>query len=374
MVGITAAVVRTQGGPFKIEQLVLEEPRAGEVLVRIAGVGVCHTDIVVRDQYFPTPLPAVLGHEGSGVVERVGPGVTKVVAGDHVVLSFASCGQCANCQRGLNGYCPDLYGRNFTGARPDGSQPCCDSRGHPVSSFFFAQSSFADLALATERNIVKIPKDVPLELMGPLGCGIQTGAGAVINALKPGAGTSIAIFGAGSVGLSAVMAAKVAGCARIIVVDLNQTRLDFALELGATDVVDGTAAEPVAAIQALTGGEGAQYALECTGLPQVVRQAVDCLRLTGVCGVVGVAPLGTEFTLDMNGILFGRTVRGIIEGDSIPDIFIPQLIELWRQGRFPFDKLIRFYPLTEIEEAVQASESGTVLKAILLPDPSRRAA
>ncbi|WP_313808120.1 NAD(P)-dependent alcohol dehydrogenase [Sphingobium sp.] len=372
MVDINAAVVREQGGAFRIEPLVLEEPRTGEVLVRIAGVGVCHTDIVVRDQYFPTPLPAVLGHEGAGVVERVGPGVTKVAPGDHVVLSYASCGQCSNCQRGLYGYCPDLYGRNFTGTRPDGSSPCCDAHGGKVSSFFFAQSSFADLALATERNVVKIPKDVPVELMGPLGCGVQTGAGAVINALKPGAGSSIAIFGAGSVGLSAAMAARVAGCARIIMVDLNRARLDLALELGATDVVDAGAEDPVTAIQALTGGEGVQYSLECTGLPKVARQAVDCLRLTGTCGVIGVAPLGTEFALDMNGILFGRTVRGIIEGDSIPDIFIPQLVELWRQGRFPFDRLVRFYPLTEIEEAVHASEKGEVLKAILLPDPSIR--
>ena len=370
MVDIRAAVVRSQAGAFEIEALSLEEPRPGEVLVRIAGVGVCHTDLVVRDQFFPTPLPAVLGHEGSGIVERVGLGVTKVAPGDHVVLSYASCGQCTNCLRGQHGYCPDLYGRNFTGARPDGSRPCKDGHGHEISSYFFAQSSFADLALSTERNTVKIRNDVPVEMMGPLGCGIQTGAGAVMNALKPGAGSSIAIFGAGSVGLAAVMAARVVGCATIIVADLNDDRLDLARELGATDTVNAGSDDPVASIQALTGGEGVQYSLECTGLPKVVRQAVDCLRLTGTCGIIGVAPLGTEIALDMNGLLFGRAVRGIIEGDSIPDIFIPQLIELWRQGRFPFDKLVRFYSLAEIEEAVRASESGEVLKAILLPDPS----
>jgi aryl-alcohol dehydrogenase len=374
MIDIKAAVVRTQGGAFEIESLFLEEPGPGEVLIRIAGVGVCHTDLVVRDQYFPTPLPAVLGHEGSGVVERVGPGVTKVAPGDHVVLSYASCGQCANCQSGMYGYCPDLYGRNFAGARPDGSHPCSDGHGDRVSSYFFAQSSFANFALATERNTVKIPKDVPVELMGPLGCGIQTGAGAVINALKPKAGNSIAIFGAGSVGLAATMAARVAGCATIIVVDLNDDRLALARELGATDILNAGAGDPVAAIQALTGGEGVQFSLECTGLPKVVRQAVDSLRLTGTCGIIGVAPLGTEIVLDMNSILFGRTVRGIIEGDSIPDIFIPQLINLWKQGRFPFDRLVRYYRLSEIEDAVHASESGEVLKAILLPDPPLRTA
>lgn len=360
-----AAVVRERAGPFLIEDVTLDAPRSDEVLVRIAGVGMCHTDLVVRDQYFPTPLPAVLGHEGAGIVEAVGDAVTKVAVGDHVVLSYASCGTCPNCLQGLNGYCPDLYGRNFSGARPDGSSPCCDANGERLSSFFFAQSSFGEFALAPQRNVVKIPDDVPVEIMGPLGCGIQTGAGAVINALKPGAGSSIAIFGAGSVGLAAVMAAKVAGCATIIAVDLNDERLALAKELGATHTVNAVN-DPVAAIQSITG-EGVQYSLECTGLPAVVRQAVDSLRLTGVCGVIGVSPLGTEITLDMNGLLFGRTVRGIIEGDSVPDIFIPQLIELWRQGRFPFDRLITFYPLSQIDAAAHASERGEVLKAVLRP-------
>ena len=367
MLEANAAVVREKGGPFEIEKILLEDPRDNEVLVRIAGVGMCHTDLIVRDQYFPTPLPAVLGHEGSGVVEKVGEGVTKVKPGDHVVLSYASCGVCANCQRGLYGYCPDLYGRNFSGGRPDGSSPCCDAQGGRISAYFFAQSSFAEFAIATELNVVKIRDDVPIELMGPLGCGIQTGAGAVLNALKPEGGSSIAVFGAGSVGLAAVMAARLAGCATIIAVDLNEGRLVLARELGATYTINASGSDVVSEIQANTGGEGVQYSLECTGLSSVVRQAVDCLRLTGVCGIIGVAPLGTEISLDMNGVLFGRTVRGIIEGDSIPDIFIPRLIELWRQGRFPFDRLVRYFPMAEIEQAATASEKGEVLKAILLP-------
>ncbi|KQX23406.1 MULTISPECIES: NAD(P)-dependent alcohol dehydrogenase [unclassified Sphingomonas] len=366
MTSIAAAVVREKGGPFGIERIELDEPRDDEVLIRISGVGLCHTDLVVRDQYFPTPLPAILGHEGSGVVEKIGRSVTKVAPGDHVVLTVASCGTCANCLSGRGGYCNDLYGRNFSGRRPDGSTPCHDAHGHEVSAYFFAQSSFADHALASERNVVKIAKDVPIELMGPLGCGLQTGAGAVINALKPEAGTSIAIFGAGSVGLAAVMAARVVGCTRIIAVDLNAERLALARSLGATDVIDAGAGSVVDAIRELTG-DGVQYSLECTGLPAVARQAVDALRLTGTCGIIGVSPLGTELTLDMNGILFGRSVRGIIEGDSVPDIFIPQLIELWRQDRFPFDRLVQYYPLSRIEEAAAASERGDVLKAILVP-------
>jgi len=363
---IKAAVVREKSGPFLIEEVQLEDPRDDEVLVRIHGVGVCHTDLVVRDQYFPTPLPAILGHEGSGVVEKVGRTVTTVKPGDHVVLSFASCGVCPNCRDGAPGYCPDLYGRNFSGARPDGSSPCRDAQGEPLSGYFFAQSSFGEMAVAAERNVVKVRKDVPLERLGPLGCGIQTGAGAVFNSLRPKAGSSIAVFGTGSVGLSAVMAARVVGCATIVAVDVDESRLALARELGATDTINPEKSNPVEVIQALTG-DGVQFALECTGLPAVVRQAVDSLRLTGVCGVIGVAPLGTEISLDMNGILFGRTVRGIIEGDSIPHNFIPRLVDLHADGRFPFDRLIRTFPMDRIEDAVHASERGEVLKAVLLP-------
>jgi len=366
MKDFSAAVVREQGGAFRIETVTMEEPLPHEVLVRIAGVGMCHTDLVVRDQYFPTPLPAVLGHEGSGVVEAVGSDVTKVAPGDHVVLSYASDGTCQNCQEGQLGYCPDLYGRNFSGRRPDGTTPLRDASGAEISAYFFAQSSFGEYALATEANVVKIDRDVPLELMGPLGCGIQTGAGAVMNALQPKAGESIAVFGAGSVGMSAIMAAAAVGCGKIVAVDINESRLETAKALGATHAVDSNAENPVEKIIEITG-DGAQYSLECTGVPAVVRQAVECLRLTGVAGTMGVAPLGTEITLDMASILFGRTLRGIIEGDSIPDIFIPRLVDLWKQGRFPFDKLVKTYPLSDIEKAAHDSESGAVLKAVLIP-------
>ena len=366
MLTINAAVVREKAGKFCVEVVQLEHPRDDEILVRIEGVGVCHTDLIVRDQYFPVPLPAVLGHEGAGVVERVGKSVTKVAVGDHVVLTYGSCGVCENCQRGLSGYCLELYGRNFGGSRPDGSTPYSSADGQPIAGCFFCQSSFGERAIAKERNVVKIPKDVPLEIMGPLGCGIQTGAGAVINALKPGAGTSIAVFGAGSVGLSSIMAAKIVGCTTIIAVDLNPSRLALAKELGATHAIHGGEVDAVAAILEITG-IGVHYSLETTASPKVFRQAVDCLRLTGTCGLVGAAALGTEVSLDMNSILFGRSVRGIIEGDSVPDIFIPQLVELWRQGRFPFDRLIKFFPLADIEQAVAGSEDGSVLKAVLRP-------
>ena len=185
-----------------------------------------------------------------------------------------------------------------------------------------------------------------------------------MNALHPFAGSSIAVFGAGSVGLSAVLGAVVCGCATIIAVDINDDRLKFAKELGATHTINPAQTDPVAEIQKITGS-GVLYSLECTGLPGVFRQAVDCLTLTGVCGFIGVAPIGTEVSLDMNGILFGRTVRGIIEGDAVPDIFIPRMIDLYAQGRFPFDKMIRFYKFEEINKAVEDSETGEVLKPVL---------
>jgi aryl-alcohol dehydrogenase len=360
---IQAAVINKQGGAFEIAALDLGEPEGDEVVVKIAGVGVCHTDLVCRDQYFPVPLPCVFGHEGSGIVEKVGAGVTRVKPGDHVVLSFSSCQVCPNCIAGKPGYCHQLYQHNFLGTRMNGS--CALSHdGKPVHGHFFAQSSFGTYAIASERNTVKVDPDAPLWLLGPLGCGVQTGAGAVINSLQPKAGTSIAIFGAGTVGLSAVMAAKLCGCVAIVAVDPVPARRKLALELGATHAIDPKASNPVEEIQKITG-TGVQYSLECTGLPTVVRQAVDSLTLTGTCGLMGVSRLGTEVTLDMNGILFGRGVRGIIEGDSVPHEFIPRLIALQAQGRFPFEKLITAFDFAKIQEAVEASEHGKVVKAVL---------
>jgi aryl-alcohol dehydrogenase len=211
-----------------------------------------------------------------------------------------------------------------------------------------------------------VPNDVPLEKLGPLGCGFQTGVGSVINSLFPEAASSIAIFGMGSVGLCAVMGAVVCGCSKIIGIDINPRRLTMAKELGATHTINSNETDPVQAIQEITGS-GADYSLECTGVPQVLRQSVDALTTTGTCGVVGAAPLGAEASLDINTILFGRTVRGIVEGDSIPDILIPQMIELYKQGRLPFDRLITMYSLDEINKAADESEKGEVIKPVLVP-------
>ena len=361
---ITAATVRVKEQPFSVEEMELGAPRPDEVLVRVVGAGVCHTDLIVRDQWYPVPLPAVLGHEGSGVVEQVGDNVDKVRPGDHVVLTYRSCGHCYNCIRGQFPYCLDLYNQNFGGARPDGSNAISQD-DEEIHGHFFGQSSFATYALATERNVVKVREDVPLELLGPLGCGIQTGAGGVLNALHPEAGSSIAVFGSGSVGMSAIMAARLAGCAKIIAVDLNAGRLELARELGATHTIDASENEEIVEeIQGITGS-GADYSVETTAVPGVFRQAIESLTLLGECGLIGASALGTEVTLDMNSILFGRKVRGIIEGDSIPDIFIPRLIELYSQGRFPFDRLVEFYDLENINQAAEDSETGVTMKPVL---------
>ncbi len=362
---IVAAVVKQPFGEFLIEELELETPREDEVLVRVVGVGVCHTDLSCRDQMYPVPLPAVLGHEGAGIVEAVGGTVTKVQPGDHVVLSYRACGECRNCQHDDPSHCLKIFECNFSGAREDGSS-ALSKDGDPVHGNFFGQSSFATYALANQANTVKVNADAPLEMLGPLGCGIQTGAGAVMNSLAPDMGSSIVVFGCGSVGLSAVMAARVVGCETIIAVDLNEDRLELATSLGATHTLVPGEGDVVEKVHEMTGG-GADYSLECTALPAVFRQAVDCLSVTGVCGLVGAAPMGTEVSLDMNSIMFGRTVKGIIEGDSIPDQFIPRLVDLFTAGEFPVDQLISFYPLEKIEQAVQDSEQGKVVKAVLVP-------
>jgi aryl-alcohol dehydrogenase len=361
---VSAAVVRQRGGPFIIEKLRLSAPRPDEVLVRIIAAGMCHTDMVVRDQVYPVPQPIVLGHEGAGVVEQVGAAVTKVRPGDHVVLSFMSCGRCRMCLAGRPNNCLDFNAHNFSGGRADGSNSLSDDTG-AIHDHFFGQSSFASFAIANERNVVKVPNEAPLELLGPLGCGIQTGAGAVMNALKIPTGASFAAFGAGAVGLAAIMAARAVGATTIIAVDLVPERLKLAKELGATHSVNVKEQDPVAAIRGISGG-GAQYTLETTGIPAVVRQAVDALGARGTCGIVGAAPPATDIRIDITDFMqMAKTIYGIIEGDSVPDIFIPQLVDLYLQGRFPFDKLTRIYPFEKINEAAQDSERGLTVKPII---------
>ena len=360
---IEAAVLRAGDAPYAIETVTLRDVRADEVLVRIVGAGMCHTDVIPRAPQTMSPPPIVPGHEGAGVVEAVGAAVRGVTVGDHVVLSFDSCHACANCLAGHTAYCDTFLFRNLSGRDLDGSTGITGADGGEVLSRWFGQSSFASHCIATERNVVVVDKALPLEKLGPLGCGIQTGAGSILVAMDVQPGTSLVVFGSGAVGLSAVMAGKVAGATTIIAVDLQAHRLELALELGATHTMVGSDTDLVAQIHAVTGG-GAQYAFDTTGVPAVMQAALASLRMTGVCGFVGVQ----QGDLVLDGLaLIGKTVLGILEGGANPQVFIPRLIELWQAGRFPFDRLIEIYPMSRINEAEQSSLAGGTIKPVLIP-------
>lgn len=359
----TAAVLRGADQPYAIEEINLRDLRPHEVLVRIVAAGMCHTDVLPRVPGFIAAPPIVAGHEGAGVVEAVGGDVTRVSVGDHVVLSFDSCGACANCNAGQPAYCDTFIVRNLFGRELDGTNTATDASGAPVAARWFGQSSFASHAITTERNTVVVDKALPLEKLGPLGCGIQTGAGSILGALDVQSGTSVAVFGSGAVGLAAVMAAKVAGATTIVAVDLQQHRLDLALELGATHVVKGDAPNVGAQIMAAAGG-GVQYAFDTTGIPAVIVTALQATRMTGKVGLVGVQQ--GDLVLQSNDML-GKTLINILEGSVDPQVFIPRMIQLWLDGQFPFDRLIEEFPLSQINEAEQSSLAGGVIKPVLRP-------
>lgn len=359
---IQAAVCRDTPGFPTIETLELEPPRAGELLVRLVAVGVCHTDIRVATRPMG-PRPMVLGHEGAGIVEAVGEGVSDFARGDAVLMSYAFCGECSACRHDAKAYCLDCVPLNFGGSRADGSSPLSQDGG-VIHGHFFGQSSFATHAICEARQAIKAPADIPLERLAPLGCGVQTGAGAVLNSLKLGEGQSLAVFGTGSVGLSAIMAAKAANAGRIIAVDVNPDRLALARELGADDVIDARTADPVAAIRDLTGG-GVDFVLNTTDQLEVYQQGIAALGTKGVFAFV-TSP-GGDLPLRLSDLMLGgRSIRGVVQGDSEPQAFIPRLIELHRQGRFPLERLITTYRFDQIAEAMHDSETGKAIKPVLV--------
>jgi aryl-alcohol dehydrogenase len=364
---ISAAVVQEVGAPFTLTEVDLQDPAPDEVVVQIAGVGLCHTDIAVKEGHMPFPLPGVLGHEGSGTVVSVGADVTTVAAGDQVAISFNSCGACRHCAKGEPAYCHNFLEYNFGGVRSDGSSGLA-SAGTKLGANFFGQSSLATHALAHERNVVKLPPGAPVELVGPLGCGIQTGAGAVMNSLDVQPGSTVVVTGAGGVGLSAVLAAVVREAAAIIVVDLHESRRVLATELGATHAVDPQAGPLAEQIREIAPA-GADYAIDTTAVTPVVEQVLASLGMRGMLGLVGVpADLQAVLTVGLfQPPLLGLTIRGIVEGDADPQTFIPYLLDLHSQGKFPFDKLITTMPLAQINEAVAAQHRGEVLKVVLTP-------
>jgi len=358
-----AAISRPGVAAPVLEAVDLEAPRAGEVLIRIAACGICHTDLGVHSGRGPgTPLPAVLGHEGAGVVIETGPGVTTLAVGDSVVLSGSSCGHCPNCRRNFPSYCREAMPRNFGGQRMDGSS-ALSQNGVRLAGHFFGQSSFARHCVASERTAVKVAADLPLEVLGPLGCGVITGAGAILYSLGVAVGESVAVFGAGGVGLSAVMAARLVGAREIIVVDPIPARLQLARELGATHTIDAASADIARQIIEFSGG-GVDRSLNTTRVPAVFTTALQCLAIRGVAGFVA-APAG-EWQPSMFPMLAGgRRLQGILGGDAAPQSVIPVLIDYYRQGRLPIDRLVRFYAFEDIGEAFRAMEHGEVIKPVL---------
>lgn len=357
---IQAAVSHSRGEPLKIEEVELADIGADEVLIKIVATGVCHTDAESINGR-GAPFPAVLGHEGAGIIEKVGSGVTNIEMGDHVVLSYAYCGECSQCLTGHQNLCERTVELNFGGKSKDGENRI-HQHEHPVSTFF-GQSSFATYSIANKNNVVKVDKDVDLALLGPLGCGIQTGSGTVMNSLRPEPGTSIAIYGGGAVGLSAVMAAAIIGLKHIIVVDLHKNRLDLAKELGATHVLNGKEVDVVEEIKRITG-DGVHYAVETTGATPVIIQSIHALRVSGIVSIVG---MGGDVTLNFtNDILMeGKKVMGTVQGDSVPQLHIPKLIQYYKEGKFPFDKLVKFYDFEDINTAFEESKSGVTIKPIV---------
>ena len=360
---IVAAVSRATDAAPALEQIDLAPPRPGEVLVRIMATGICHTDLRVHGGGgVGTPRPVVLGHEGAGIVAAVGPGVFHVVPGDHVVLSGSSCGHCPQCLANHPTYCREVMPRSFGGQRMDGSSALSQD-GQMLHGHFFGQSSFATYAIADARGTVPIGKDVPFEVAAPMGCGILTGAGSVLYSFAMNPAHTIAIFGTGPVGLAAVMAARLVGARRIIAIDPIADRRSLAAELGATDTIDPAAADAAAAVHAILP-EGVDFSLNTTAVPAVFDAAVKVLGMMGVAGFV-TAPPGPWTTMLQPLLAGGRSVRGIINGSAAPQVAIPLLLEHWRQGRFPVDRLVRNYPFDRIGDAFADCHHGTAIKPVL---------
>lgn len=358
-----AAVLRGGHSPFSVEDLTVDAPRAGEVAVRMVAAGMCHTDVIARDlppEFFRGPV--VHGHEGAGVVEAVGAGVTHVEPGDHVVLSFNHCDDCRACEQDRVAYCFNFRQVNTSGGRSDGSRAFTDESGEAIGSHFFGQSSFSGYTIAYANSVVKVDPSFDLARLGPLGCGIQTGAGAVFNTLGVEEGSSLVIAGAGALGLSAVMAAKIAGAAVIVAIDRHESRLDLARRYGATHTIGGDLDAMTPAIIEATNG-GADYALDCTGAAPVIRALVNGLHNIGTCALAGVG-LG-ELVIDQPSMVSGRRIVGVIEGDSTPAEFIPRLAQLNADGVFPFHELIVEFTLDQINEAEAASADGSVVKPVI---------
>jgi aryl-alcohol dehydrogenase len=360
-----AAVIESPGAPFVLQDIELSEPQPTEILVRMGAAGICHTDLTIGAGHIPFPLPGVLGHEGAGTVEAVGSAVTRVAPGDRVVLTFTSCGHCASCRTAHPAYCTTWIPTNLIGGkRADGSSPLSRG-GNRIGGRFFGQSSFSRYAITDERSTVKVPNDIPFELLAPLGCSTQTGTGAVWNTLRPEPGTSIAILGVGAVGMASIMAAALTPVGKIIAIGRRPDALELAQKFGATHTINTKDTEFGPRLREITGGAGVDYVVEAIGNPDLLRQGIEALAPRGAVAVVGAPPYGVDVAIDVHRLLPGRKVLGVCEGDSDPERLIPLLAELVRTGRLPIQPLIREYGFSEIQQAAYDFAGGRATKAVL---------
>ena len=353
-----AAIIYKQGEPAVVEQVQVDGPGAGEVLVRIGGTGVCHSDHNIYSGYRHTDnLPAVLGHEGAGIIEKVGDGVDGLEAGDHVVFAIRPmCGRCKYCATGRWNLCQPTPTRV--------SQPHFHKNGTPL---YAGSATFTQYTVAWKNNVVKIDPNMPLDKAALVGCAVITGVGAVVNRAKVETGSTVAVWGCGGVGLNVIQGAHLAAASRIIAIDVNPSKFEYALKLGATDTVDASNTDAVEAVRDLTDG-GVDYAFEVIGQPATLRQALEATCDGGTAVLVGAAPDDGEVTVPMRHLFLDRALIGCSAGSASPRYDFQWLIELYKRGRLNLDDLVtRTRPLSEVNETFRDMEAGAVARTVLIP-------
>jgi len=359
-----AALLREVGQPLVIEEVDLEEPRAGEVLVRIVAAGVCHSDLHYMKGDWPIPKPAVLGHEGAGIVERVGPGVTRVEPGDHCVLIFRpNCGHCYYCTIGRPALCT---GRSSpAGTMYDGTTRL-SLHGEPV--YHLARvACFAEHAILPEEQLLPIPKEIPLDRAALVGCAVMTGVGAAMNTVSVTPGSSVVIIGCGGVGLNVVQGARMLNASQIIAVDLLDNKLDYALDFGATHTINAREEDAVARVKEITG-HGADYAFDAIGSAMTVQQAFEMVKIGGTAIEVGIAAQGQMAQIDAWALAMQeKTLKGSFYGSARPTVDMLRLLDLYQQKRLKLDELIsRTYTLDQINEGFDLLQSGSVARGVIV--------
>lgn len=369
---VKSAVLNELKDEYVIEEVELRDLKPNEVRVKLVASGICQSDEGIRVGKSAHEFPAILGHEGAGIIEEVGAGVTEYEVGDHVVMAYNYCDQCDACLTGQPTACEKFVTLNTGGGPDEDGQYKFEKEDGTEVSDMFNQSSFSVNTVTAENNLTKVDKDVDLRLVGPLGCGFQTGFGTVVDGLKPHTNSSIAVFGIGTVGLAAIMAAKLEGQNPIIAVDLHDSRLDLAKELGATHTINSKDEDVEAIIDELTNGKGLDFSIDTTGVTEVVETSIRTLGINGVAAPIAISD--KEITLEPTSDLtmVARTVKGVRMGNTVPQITIPKMISLYKEGKFPFDKLVKYYKFEDINKASEDSNNGSTIKPILIIDEDYR--